>query len=88
MKTEATLQQLQKEVNGMKLEIRRMKKKLSKPAIQPIIIEKVNERSLTATEKRHMLEADTHVRAGRRSKFVTLSEFAKIIEKRRAHPLE
>ncbi len=88
MKTETVLLQLQKEFRGMKREIKMLKKKLGRPAIEPIIIERIEEKDLTPAQKKHIHEIDSDVKAGRTNRFVTLEEFGKEIARRKAHPLE
>lgn len=89
MKTETVLLQLQKEFRGMQQEIKMLKKKLSRPIVEPVLIEKIDERrDLTSAEKRHLREIDADVKAGRMNRFVALEEFGREIARRKAHPLE
>ena len=88
MKTETVLSQLQREFKDMQQEIRMLKKKLGRPIVEPVIIERLDERDLTPAQKRHIHEVDADVKKGRANRFVTLEEFRREIARRKVHPLE
>ena len=88
MKTETVLLQLQREFKDMQQEIKMLKKKLGRPIVEPVIIERLEEKDLTPAQKKHLHEVDADVKAGRSSRFVTLEEFGREIARRKAHPLE
>lgn len=76
---EAKLLQLQKEVAVMKRELQGIRKKLNRPILEPIIIEPVSEREMTAKERKREREAIADFRAGRTGRFVTLDEAKKTL---------
>ena len=88
METETSLIQLQKEFSSMKQEIKKIKKRVDRPMLEFVFVERVNENELTPARRKHMNNIDVDVKAGRTKRFLTLEEFAKSIEKRNAHPLE
>lgn len=89
MKTETVLLQLQKEFKDMQQEIRMLKKKLTHPVVEPIIIERIDEeKDLTPAQRRHIREIDAAVKAGKTGRFISLEDFGREISRRRAHPLE
>lgn len=88
MKTETVLLQLQREFKDMQQEIKMLKKKLGRPIVEPIIIERLEEKDLTPAQKKRLHEVDADVKAGRTNRFVTLEEFGREIARRKTHPLE
>ena len=88
MKTETILLQLQSEFKDMRQEIKMLKKKLGRPIVEPVIIERLEEKDLTPAQKKRIREVDADVKAGKTNRFVTLEEFGKEIARRKAHPLE
>lgn len=64
MKTETVLSQLQREFKDMQQEIRMLKKKLGRPIVEPVIIERLDERDLTPAQKRHIHEVDARCKEG------------------------
>ena len=88
MKTEIVLLQLQREFKDMQQEIKMLKKRLSRSIVEPIIIERLEEKDLTPTQKKHLCEVDADVKAGETNRFVTLEEFGREIARRKTHPLE
>ena len=88
MKTETALLQLQREFKDMQQEIKMLKKKLGRPIVEPVIIERLGEEDLTPAQKKRLHEVDANVKAGKSNRFVTLEEFGREIARRKAHPLE
>ena len=88
MKTETVLLQLQREFKDMQQEIKMLKKKVGRPIVEPVIIERIAEKDLTPAQKKHLHEVDADIKAGRTNRFVTLEEFRREIARRKAHPLE
>ncbi|MGA2160473.1 MAG: hypothetical protein ABSG90_14825 [Dehalococcoidia bacterium] len=78
-----SLVQLQEEVVVIRHELEGIKKKLNRPILEPIIIEGISERELTPKEKKHLEDARADLKAGRMSKFVTLDEAEKMLNKKR-----
>ena len=88
METETVLLQLQREFKDMRQEIKMLKKKLGRPIVEPVIIERLEEKDLTSAQKKRVHEVDAEVKTGRANRFVTLEEFGREIARRKAHPLE
>ena len=72
----------------MKQEIKKIKKQIGRPIIEPVFIERINEKDLTSAARRRIHKVDADVKAGKSGGFATLEELAKSIERRRSHPLE
>jgi chromosome segregation ATPase len=76
---EQKLERLEKEISQLKEEMISIKKMIA-VVKEPIIIERLNEESLTKEERRLMEEALEDFRKKRKEKFLTLEEFKKSIK--------
>jgi hypothetical protein len=76
---EEKLERLEKEINQLREEMISIKKMIA-VVKEPIIIERLNEKSLTKEERRLMEEALEDFRKKRKEKFLTLEEFKKSIK--------
>jgi hypothetical protein len=73
---EQKLERLEKEISQLREEMISIKKMIALIK-EPIIIERLNEESLTKEERRLMEEALEDFRKRRKEKFLTLEEFKK-----------
>ncbi len=80
--------QLQREFKDMQQEIKMLKKRLSRSIVEPIIIERLEEKDLTPTQKKHLRVVDADVKAVETNRFVLLEEFGREIARRKARRLE
>jgi chromosome segregation ATPase len=75
---EQKLERLEKEISQLREEVISMRKMMA-VIKEPIIIERLNEESLTKEERRLMEEALEDFRKGRKEKFLTLEKLKKFI---------
>ena len=79
----ANLVQLQKEMEVIKHRIVDIEKELHQKAVEPIIIEAINESALTPRQRKHAAVALAEFKARRMDRFVTLEEFKAYLQKRK-----
>ncbi len=73
----------------MQQEIKMLKEKITHQAVEPIIIERIDEeKDLTPAQRGHIREIDAAVKAGKTGRFISLEDFGIEIARRKARPLE